>query len=167
MSITAGDVRAALDVVRQLTDEIELMDAKAAIEMKDEIEALQKASKFCHELLITRTLNAMDGQPVVVGSKVYASKSKGKWRVDHKSIRAVVAERAMREAIHPQTGELVAKTAAQAAINMMYELFVSPADFPKQGGLKNLGLENKHVGTWERTGKELKVMELGPEVEDD
>ena len=161
MSITKADVLAALDVVRQLTDEIDDLDAAQAIAMRDEIDALQRAAKFCHEMLTTRTLSALDGQPVIVGSKVYAAKAKGKWRVDHKSIRAVVFERAMQECVHEVTGELISQKAAKAAIDMMYELFVSPADFPKQGGLKNLGLTNRHVGVWEHTGSELKTMDLG------
>lgn len=164
MSIQRADLQAALDVVQQLTEEIDDLDAAQAIEMRTEIDALQRAAKLCHELLTSRTLTALDGQPVIVGSKVYAAKAKGKWRVDHRAIRAVVHERSMRDAIDAN-GEVVPAEAARKAVEMMYELFVSPADFPKQGGLKNLGLTNKHVGVWEHTGAELKVMDLGVDDE--
>lgn len=167
MAVTRFDIQAALDVVNQLVAEVDDLPVGEALALRGDIEALQRASKMCHEFLTTHTLNALDGQPAIVGDKVYAAKSKGKWRVDHKAIRAVVMERSLREAIDEETGDVSPRSAARRAIDLMYELFISPADFPKQSGLKTLGLTNKHVGTWERTGKELKIMDVGTKEDED
>lgn len=159
MSVTRPDVQAALDVVSQLTDEIEDLDVHSAIAFRDEIEALQKAAKLCHELLTTKAVTALDGQPIQIGDKVYAAKPSGKWRVDHRSIRALIATAAE---IDRETGEYRdSRSAVLAAIDLMYEAFVSPASFPKQQVLKTLAVSNKHVGSWERGAKQLKVTDVG------
>lgn len=164
MSITRADVMAAFDVVTQLTDEIDDLDVNATISFREDIEQLQKASKLCHELLTAKAVTALDGQPIQIGDKVYAAKPGGKWRVDHPSIRSLIQRAAL---VDRETGELrTPEVAVRAAIELMYQAFVSPASFPKQEVLKALAVTNKHVGTYERGAKTLKITDVGGPQDD-
>lgn len=169
MTISKADIQAALDVVRQLTDEIDDLTVEDAIALHDEVEALQKAAKLCAELLETRSVNLLDGQPAKVGDKVYvpSSSGTGKWRPDQKSIRAVVYDRAMADAVNHETGEVEAAAAVRSTLDLMFLGFVPPSKMPTQGFLEKLGISNKHVAVYERGREKLKVIDQEKAIDDE
>lgn len=164
MTVTLADISAITDVLTQFTNEIDSLPVEEALRFAKVIAETQAAAKLAQEFLNTRALNLIEKRPVVVDGAVIARKADKKWRPDQGKIRRQVAKRAVYDL---QTGEKVEtmEDAAENAVTLMYELFVAPSAFPKQGGLKALGLTNLDVGVQEITGYSLKTMEI--ESDDD
>lgn len=154
--ITKADLLAVSDVLDALLGEIDDLDAGAAIEMRALVHAVGARAKMCAELLETRALQAMDGQPVKVGGAVWTTKRAGKWRPDHRAIRDRIAEIAQFD----EDGErLPARAQVRRAIQLCYGLFVSPGTFPKQAGLEAIRASNKSIGRWEHTRNVLALVD--------
>ncbi len=155
-AITSADIAAALDVVNQLAAEADSLTVQQAIELRAAVDALQKGAKFAHEMLTTSALNQIEKQPVQIGSTIWAAEDDGKWRLNHAALRRLIERDALHCGINPTTGEINAEQAVHRAMELMTRAFVSPASFPKQTVLEELGIDNKSVGHFERTKKVLK-----------
>jgi len=157
MYIIIGDITAIEDVINELAEQTEQMSVEENLRMCDALDALSKKIATTRSLCETAAKKLMDGQPAQVDNKVYVEKTTGKWRPDQNKIRRHVATRSVCDA----NGEMMSPhDAAQRAVDLMYALFVSPSQMPKQAGMKQLGLDAPDVAEWERTGSTLKVVEV-------
>ena len=155
VDVTLADIEAIGDVVTWVAEQSEDMGLAAAIEMAEALAQLSTLIGKTKSLCEARAKKLMDGQPQKIGDKVYIEKATGKWRPDQSKIRRRVAVMSSCD----ENGEMLpSRDAAEKAVDLMYALFVSPLTMPKQGGMKQLGLEAKDVAEWERTGSELKVI---------
>lgn len=159
--ISLSDLDAMLDVLGELLEQVDDMDAKQAILFRDKADDVRRKADEVKAFMNSRALTTLDGQPIRVGDNVYMPKPTGKWRTDHEKIKNLVAVRAFNKP--DGSGFENPRTAASKAVNMMYALFVSPSSVPKQGTLDQLGVDLKDFATYERTGKELKVVVVGEE----
>lgn len=164
MTISPGDIAAVKDVLEQLLDEIDNMDARQSILMRDAVEGLKAKAAEVESFLTTRALNTLEGQPIKVGDKIYFPKTKGKWRTNHKEVQRMIATHATID----DNGEIEndPTKAALNAIRLTYDLFVSPSMVPKSGQLEsNFKKSWRDIADWERTGEELKVQTVEVEGE--
>lgn len=155
MDVSKGDLDAVRDVITWLADGADDMTLEQAIEMRDALDGLAKMIGQTQSILEARALKLLDGQPAKIGDKVYIEKSKGVWRPDQSKIRTRVA---MMSSCDDKGEMLPPRDAAEKAVGLMYDLFVSPSTMPKQGGMKKLGLTAKDVAHWETTGRVLDVI---------
>jgi len=152
------DIEAIGDVLDQIAEAADSLDAKESVEFMVALNAVNAKLKIAMTLCETQAKRTLDGQPIKVGDTLYVEKDTGKWRPDQSRIRARVVSMA---AVDLATGEIVAgPIAAERAVDMMYQLFVSPSTMPKVGGLDYLGLDKRDVADWERTGTALEAVEL-------
>lgn len=159
---TTGDLLAIGDVLDVLTADIEALDAAQAIITIEALKQVRNRLDLALSLLKTRALNALDGQPVKVGTTLYVAKATGKWRPEWSAVRKHVANAALVD----ENGEVqTADQAAARAIDIMRDLYVSPSTMPKQGALDRLNLRYEDVADFERGVPELKAMPLGEEPE--
>lgn len=147
--ITVADIEAAIDVLDQLTDEIDSFDAAVAIRTSDALAVLRGRVDLAMSLLKSRTLTAMDGQPIQVDKTVFYTKPSGKWRPDWRRIETAVVDAIMAR-------EISGRGRVWAAVDLMRELYVSPSTVPKTGALEKMGLDLKDVARWEKGVDELK-----------
>lgn len=152
------------DVLDRLTEQSDSLSAEAAVSLLQPINDLISKARRAGSLVETQAKRTLEGQPRTIGNKVYASKPTGKWRPDQARLKS----RAHVYATHdPVSGEkrkrLTIAQAVDLTIDLMYSLFVSPSQLPKEAGLKALGLNRKDFCEWEVTGSELKTMDVGGE----
>lgn len=169
MTVTKADVLAMIDVVNQLTNEIDDLGTEDAIALHEEMTKLHKAAKLAADLLETRSVNLLDGQPAKVGDRFYAPSSEGtgKWRPEHGKIRALIVDRAIDAALNKETGEINARTAVRTALDLVYSGFISESKMPNQRLLAALDVDNKAVATYERGRKKLKILGEEHRVDDE
>ena len=157
IELTIGDIDAMIDVLAQLEEQSDQLTADEAIAFKDAIGRVVAKAESTLGLLRTQAITIISDAPERVHVRdgvAYTVSDVGKWRPDQTMIRKAVARRAV---VPGDDGEMrSAFDAAQAAVDMMYDLFVAPKTMPKAGGLTKLGLDKKDVAHWEKTGTELK-----------
>lgn len=152
--ITAADIRAIGDIADAITDQIETFTIEQAVTFCDLLEDVGKRIAAARHACEAKAKALLDGQPATIAGKVYIEEATGKWRPQQPKIR----ERVAVMAAHDSSGRALSATvAAQRAVDLMYALFVSPSQMPKQGGMKQLGLQNEDIAEWEETGSQLKV----------
>ncbi len=153
--VTAADLDAVQDVVMWLADRADEVDLETAILMSGRLTELADAIGKTKAMLDARALKLLDGQPAKIDDKVYMAKDVGKWRPNQAKIRRLIGIRSACD----DNGELLTpQDAAKKAVDIAYDLFVSPSQMPKQGAMKKLGIEAKEVATWETTGTKLEVI---------
>lgn len=155
--ITQGDVEAFVDVLAIITEQSDEYSLEAALTLKDELEAVIKSAKETCSLLETQIRKLLDGTTTtVVGTKKVALKpNPPKWEPNHGKIRKLVVSRSLVD----EEGERVAlpQEAAEQAVEIMYQMFVSPSDMPKAGALKALRIFQEDVADKKDTGSKLVV----------
>lgn len=157
--ISKGDIAAIGDVVDQLTAEINDMDAAAAIGMSSALAEVKAKIELAVSLMKTRTLNVMDGQPIQIGSTLYAPKPTGKWRPEWRMVRSAVLKAALGDELPTAT------EAAARAVDIMRDLYVSPSQVPKKGGLDHLGIDLPDIATWEKGVSDIRKIEMDEDPE--
>lgn len=157
MTVTIGDLQAVGDVVDWVAEQTDSMTLEEAVTIGEALRELSTKIALAKALCETQVKTLLDGQPARVGDKVIVERKTGKWRPDQSRIKRRVVGMA---GCDPSTGELrTGPQAAEAAVDLMYALFVSPSQMPKQGGMQKLGIDTPDIAEWEVTGSELKVVD--------
>lgn len=156
--LNSHDIAAMENVLQDLQGQIESMDVEQSIIM---LEAVKSLKAKAHETIahIEVWLADILESPRQIGGNLYEVKNAGKWRPDHDSIKkhAHVAAFADKE-----SGEVYGgMEAAERAVEIMYDLFVSPSSMPKTGALERLGLDKSDVADFHREGKRISVTNVG------
>lgn len=157
MTVTTGDLQAVGDVVDWVAEQTDSMTLEEAVTIGEALRELTAKIALAKALCDTQVKTLLDGQPARVGDKIIVERKTGKWRPDQNRIKRRVVGMA---GCNPSTGELrTGPQAAEAAVDLMYALFVSPSQMPKQGGMQKLGIDTPDIAEWEITGSELKVVD--------
>jgi hypothetical protein len=153
MKITIADIEAIYDVMDAVADAADTMTVEEAIAFSEALDGIKSRMLLARSLCETQVKHKLDGQPIKIDNTLFVEKDTGKWRPNQSMIRSRVVGMA---ACDIETGELLeARSAASRAVDFMYDLFVSPSEMPKVGGLKKLGLKTNEVADWEKTGSEI------------
>lgn len=158
--VSRADVLAMGDVLDLIAEESDTMSLERAVGLKDALGAMKAKLEATIGLLRTTAIRVLDDSPAksaIVGGRVLTAKPTGKWRPDQGKIRQRVVGLS---AYNADGEEVAAVDAAANAVNLMYDLFVAPKDWPKKSGLDKLHLTKEDVGEFERTGTELKETPL-------
>lgn len=157
MTVTTADLQAVGDVLDWVAEESDSMTIEEAMAVLETLVEVGKKLAMAKALCETQIKTLLDGQPAKVGDKIVVERQTGKWRPDQGRIKRRVVGMA---GCDPSTGELrTGPQAAEAAVDLMYALFVSPSQMPKQGGMQKLGIDTPDIAEWEITGSELKVID--------
>lgn len=155
--VNENDVAAMESVLDDVKTNVEALDVEAAIRM---LEAVKQLKANAHDTIahIEVWLTEILESPREFNGKLYEVKSAGKWRPDHDEIKRHAREVAF---VEQETGEMYGTIeTAQRAVDLMYELFVSPSTMPKVGGLERMGLKKADVADFERDGKRISVTDV-------
>lgn len=145
------------DVVDQMCEQTDALSVEDAVMWRESVIELRRRAATLLGLIDTQLVNVLESPREFDGIRYWIGKD-GKWRPLHAKIKSEVKRAAVMD---HETGELFdARGAADRAIEMMYELFVSPATFPKTGGLDRLGVDKEDVGTFDETGRKVKTEEV-------
>ena len=157
MTVTTADLQAVGDVLDWVAEQSDSMTVEEAMALIDVLAEIGKKVTMAKSLCESQVKTLLDGQPAKIGDKVVVERQTGKWRPDQTRIKRRVVGMA---GCDPATGELrTGPQAAEAAVDLMYALFVSPSQMPKQGGMQKLGIDTVDIAEWEHTGSELKVID--------
>jgi hypothetical protein len=153
--VTPQDLLATLDVLADIDERSDSMGIEDAVAMREAVVALMSAARMTLSLIDTQLVNTLES-PREIGSMRYeVRKSDGKWRPDHSKVNAVVKRNA---AVDPVTGEMFdCFDAAERAVKIMEDLYVSASTMPKVGALDKLGLRKWDVADQEPGKPVLKV----------
>lgn len=158
--LTVADLEAMGDVLDQIGEASDSMTVEQAVAFREAIGALIKKARLALDLCEMQLVGTLES-PRQFGNVLYEVGNKGKWRPNHGTIKGTVK----RHSVANEDGEMRdAVDAVDAAIELMYALFVAPSTFPKQGALDRLGLDKPDVGAWKDEGKKVKVTEVPDEV---
>jgi hypothetical protein len=145
--MTPQDVLASVDVLNDVDENTDSMGIEDAVAMREAVVALMSAARMTLALIDTQLVNTLESPREIHGMRYEVKKSDGKWRPDHSKVNNVVKTRAY---IDPDTGEVLgSSTAAERAIAMMEDLYVSASTMPKVGALDKLGLKKWDCATQE------------------
>lgn len=156
--VTIHDLAACGDVFDWLYENADSLSAEKAIEMLEAAQQLHGRLRSAIHMLETQALKSIE-QPILIGRVAYSKKPSIKKRPEQNKIAARVCDLASQPDM--DTGEVgTTYDAAVAAVEMMRALYVSPSTQPKVGGVRNIGYKMDDVTTEERTGWELKRIEI-------
>ena len=145
--MTPQDVLASVDVLNDVDENTDSMGIEDAVAMREAVVSLMSAARMTLALIDTQLVNTLESPREINGMRYEVRKSDGKWRPDHSKVNNVVKTRAY---IDPDTGEVLgSSTAAERAIAMMEDLYVSASTMPKVGALDKLGLKKWDVADQE------------------
>lgn len=148
--VNRSDILAMIDVLNELGEVSDQLDASSAARMRGAIGQLKAKVTEVFQLLDSQLAKMLDGQPVEVDGAVFMVKDKQSYVPDQSSI----ARSVVRQAAVDSNGEMCgAVEAAERAVRLMADLYVSASTEPKVGGLKALGLSKVTAGEWKTTGK--------------
>lgn len=167
MTISMGDILAAIDVVSELVNQCDEMGVDEALAMREAIGQLQSEVKRADSMLATTAKAQLEvGKARQIGDQVYALKPTGKWRFRHDALADDIKVRAI--GLDKATGEQRStEDAVSEAIALMHEAYVAPADKPKAEFLKKLGYPDyKMIAKWQHTGNEIVVTDLSAPEDD-
>lgn len=166
--ITAGDVLAAVDVLKALVEQVDdVPDMDTAGPLYQAVLAAKKQVGDALSLLSTRMTKLVDGQPVQVGDFVYMAKANNAWRFDHDAILAAARRLALENA-YTEDGEIDPGLAVQHFERHVRALYISPSVTAKVGGLAGLHafdddkgkVDKRRAGEFEYKGKKLEVEDV-------
>lgn len=160
--INIPDVAATGDVFDAVAELSDSYTVEEAIAMREALNQARGQLDAAVGLVNTQIRQLLDS-PRQVGSKLYFLADDGKYRPDHKVIRAAIVSRSVAD----ENGELrTPDVAAALAYELTMRTFVMPSSKPKKDGLDRLGLTMRAACNWEKTGTRVQVRELeGPEDE--
>jgi len=160
MTVTIGDIAAAIDVVAEMVNECDSMTVDEALAMYDLVGQMTSELKRAASMLETQAKSLLEGGGRQIGDRMYGIKPSGKWRYRHDALADDIRVRAL--GIDETTGEQrSARDAVEIAIKLMQEAYVSPSTEPKKGLLAKLGYtDTPQIAEWDRTGTRLVVTDL-------
>lgn len=160
-TVTLADLEPFASMVTAFTETADSLDAAGALNAKAVLETLLDATKTALSMVNSRALQALDGQPVIVGDVVYAKAPKTARVANNMKVRTFVADKAL---VNPTTGRAI--TAAQTveavkrAIDITFGLYVTDSSKPNQTKMKALGGDvDDFIGTVNK-GHEIKTVTL-------
>lgn len=159
MDVTPADLLAASDMLADINEASDSLSIEDAHVIRQAVQGLRHDTAVTIGLLDTAIQSQLEaiGKTAIreIGSTRYRLVPAGKWRPEHAKVRAAVKAYSCVD----ENGELRStQEAVEIAVRCMYELFVGPSQFPKTGGLDQMGLDKPHVGHFEGDGTfDLKV----------
>jgi hypothetical protein len=164
MTVTPGDLLAALDVISEVAREAEGVPLDDAIALRHVLGQLADETKRANMLLET-AMTAQLEQPRAVDGVFYEVKDKGVTRFDHDEIARHVLDRIRVELVDHETGEIPDMEPAEKAWRAFKIIYLSGSSSAKQSALKQLvGITNifdDKVAHWARTGTKIVETPLG------
>lgn len=155
--ISKGDVLAAIDVLVQLTEESDQLEADEAIVMMELLADLKSKAAIAYGSVQTAVVNKLESGSREIEGRLYYRKAAGVYRTYHADVHAAVVG----QSVVDRDGVIRdAKEAAQRAVHLMEMLYVSASTNPKIAGLDALGLSKKKVMRWEKTGTTVNVVDM-------
>lgn len=156
---THPDLAAAGDVVRDLVETIDSLNPEQALALRTALEGVQAEVRTALSMLDSHLLNTLE-QPAQVGDTVYMRKRTYKKRPLHDEIKRLLVNRST---VDLDTGELIdtPRAAAERAVALTYDLFVSPSTVPKVAGVKQLKADYGDVVTEEFDGYKVVAQDVG------
>lgn len=160
MTVTIGDILAAIDVVSELVNQCDSMDVEEALAIREAVFELESEAKRAESMLTTTAKAGLEGSARQMGERIYAVKPTGKWRFRHDELAAGIKAQAI--GLDKDTGEMrSAEDAVDVAIQLMAEAYVTPSMEPKAGLREKLGYtEKRQLADWEKTGTTIVVTDL-------
>lgn len=160
---TLGDIQAASDVANLIAELSDSMSVDAAVEYRVALVAHQAKVKFAIDMLDTQLVKTLE-LPRTVGGWVHQVRRKKETvRFDHEAIARVVRE----EAVRDKEGMLVGpREAAEKAVVLMSDIYLSPSSKAKIGALKDLEIDRKDVESFERGDLYVDVVPVMSEVQE-
>jgi hypothetical protein len=154
---TVHEIEAMRSVVDDIVGDVESFDVERALEMLQALQGMASHLRQAIGAVETHLCDVLES-PREFNGKLYEIKNAGKWRPDHDEIKNRVRAAS---AVNAATGELIDRqTAVETAVDIMYDLFVSPSTMPKTGGLERLGLDKPDVADFERQGKRVSILDV-------
>ncbi len=150
--IRPADIEAIGDVLAIINEQSDSLEIEEAVDL---LRAVQELGSRCRTTigLLSQQLVQVLESPRTFDGTLYEVVNDGQWRPDHSSIKGAVK----RAAAVNEDGEFRDPAdAAEEAMELMYALFVSPATFPKTGGIERLGKKKSEVGRFEEKGRKLR-----------
>jgi hypothetical protein len=155
------DILAMTDVLEDMVEATDSLDVEGAIIMRESIVELRRKAGVLLGLIDTQLISILES-PREFGGQRYRVANEGKWLPYHDKVVAEVKKRAV---VDLETGEMRSPgEAAEAAIKLMADCYVSPSGFPKTGALERMGLEKSDVGRFDGKGKKIAVEPVKGEV---
>lgn len=166
--ITAADILAAGDVVDQLAEVSDEMSFELTVELDEALAALARKVAGARGLLTTRQLQVLEaGAKTLPDGRVFVAVPDFAERFDHDAIGQAVVDHAVRQATDTETGEIIPKRAAEAAVAALLGIYTAPATKAKVTPLKEL-VDVKKVRKRENKGRRVQVLDSRiPEDDDD
>lgn len=167
MTVSMGDILAAIDVVSELVNQCDSMGVDEALSMREAIGQLQSEVQRADSMLTTAAKSRLEGSVRQIGDRVYALKPDGKWRFRHDELAEAIRARAI--GLDKTTGEKRStEDAVDEAIRLMQEAYVTPAVEPKAGLRAKLGFtEKRQLAKWQKTGTKIIVTDLSAPEDDE
>lgn len=156
MTVTPGDLLAALDVISELAREAESVPLDDAIALRHVLGQLSDELKIATTLLETAMAAQLE-QPRALEGTFYEVKPKGVVRFHHDDIARDVLDRIRVELTDHETGVIPDMEPAEKAWRAFKIIYLSGSSSAKQSGLKSLlGITDvRAVSHWERTGSKI------------
>lgn len=162
--MSVGDFIAMQDVLNGLAEDSDSLSADEAIAALEALGELASVLKRTESMVETALRRHLEGGSRELGGRMYGLGKKGEWRFRHRDVIARVAEVASTPNVD---GEVpTARDAAISAARTMLALYASDSTKPKATALKALGFHppakgvKTDVADWEKTGTEIKVVDL-------
>jgi hypothetical protein len=166
MTVTKGDILAAIDVLTELINESDQLPVDEALAFHELLGQLQSETKRATGFINTTLKSQLEAGAKQLGDRVYAVKDDGVYQFRHDAISRAIRGRAI--GLDLETGEMNdTQTAVDLAIQLMAEAYRMPSSKPKEGLLKKLGLTKRDVSSWTKRGKKIVVTDLGAPGDDE
>lgn len=159
--IEEADILAAIDVIRQATQEADDSDFERAVALRNAIRSLVSESRTAIGMLEAEMLRQVEESPRQFGGVNFMAVRDYRESFRHDEIEGGVVGAAISAATDRATGEIDPKEAARQAAYMMRRLYVSPSTTAKKTELDRLGLERKEVVEREYRGRRLHEVDGG------
>lgn len=154
---TVHEVDAMRAVIDEIVGDVQSFNVERALEMLQALQGMASHLRQAIGAVETHLCDVLES-PREFNGKLYEIKNAGKWRPDHDEIKQRVRAASSLDAA---TGELLDRQmAVEIAVDIMYDLFVSPSTMPKTGGLERLGLDKPDVADFERQGKRVAATDV-------
>ena len=156
MTVTPGDLLAALDVVSELAREAESVPLDDAIALRHVLGQLSDEVKRANALLEVAITGQLE-QPRALEGTFYEVRDKNVIRFHHDEIARHVLDRIRVELSNPETGEIPDMEPAEKAWRAFMIIYLSGSSEAKKSALKSLlGIADvRAVAHLEKTGTKI------------
>lgn len=160
---TIPDVKALDDVVNDITELSDTLDVDTAVAFRVALVSHLATVKLAIDMLDAQLVKVME-LPRTEGGWIHiVRRKKERQRFDHAAIAKVVRAQAVRD----EDGTVVDPwEAAEQAVVMMTDVYLSDSSKAKIGALKALGIDRNDVETFERGDLYVDVTPLLSEIQE-